>query len=191
MRLIITRPEEDSQAWRQNLPARGHEAIVAPLHAHRAAPAVLAKQNYQAIALTSANALRAPALSPPPDWLIDCKVFAVGAQSWLRRAGRFPKRDNRRRQRRGSCCPDRGACAPEKGRSSILRAPRRPAISRVNWRTRDSPSIASFSMMPWPKRLPGDRCDCIAERPRGRRSALFAAQRAHLDVACRACRLRG
>jgi len=81
MRLIITRPKEDSQSLAAELSRRGHEAIIAPLMRIVPRGVGLAKRNYQAIALTSANALRAPALSPPPDWLIDCKVLAVGAKS--------------------------------------------------------------------------------------------------------------
>jgi uroporphyrinogen-III synthase len=117
MRLIITRPEEDSQSLAAELARRGHEAIVAPLMRIASRQVVLARRHYQAIAITSANALRAPALSPLPDWLIDCKVFAVGARSRAaaRRAG-FRQVVAGGGDVAGLAALIAGACMPEKGR---------------------------------------------------------------------------
>lgn len=78
MRLIITRPIADSKELVQKLSALGHQTITSPLLTIEARPdAAIPQQSYQAIALTSANAL----LSPAFDTLKHVPVFAVGTQS--------------------------------------------------------------------------------------------------------------
>jgi uroporphyrinogen-III synthase len=60
MRLLITRPSEDADAFAELLRARGHVAVVAPtmevrLHEGPAVPLT----NVQAVLATSANGIRA------------------------------------------------------------------------------------------------------------------------------------
>ena len=60
MRICVTRPEEDAGALREKLGLLGHEAIPAPLLAIVSRSAVaIAPLAYQAVAATSANAIRA------------------------------------------------------------------------------------------------------------------------------------
>jgi uroporphyrinogen-III synthase len=90
MHLIVTRPQADSRALADKLEALDHRAIVSPLlEIKPRADATIPPGAYQALALTSANALLHPALAPAPATLKRAKVFAVGAQSMAaaRRAG--------------------------------------------------------------------------------------------------------
>ena len=90
MRLILTRPQDDLRALVDTLRARGHAPIESPLLAIRMHDAaVIPDRHYQAIALSSANAMKHRALTPATDALAAIKVFAVGAQSAkaARRAG--------------------------------------------------------------------------------------------------------
>ncbi len=79
MRLIITRPEEDSRALSLKLRNMGHEFVVTPLLKIVAKPGIaLPNMQWAAMVITSANAVRclpAHALNP------DLRVIAVGAQS--------------------------------------------------------------------------------------------------------------
>ena len=82
MRLIVTRPENDLAPLIETLRARGHFPIAAPLLTIRLRPdTAIPAGDFQAIALTSANAMMHPALNPAPSTLGALKVFAVGAQS--------------------------------------------------------------------------------------------------------------
>ena len=82
MRLIITRPEDDLAGLIEQLRARGHSCIASPLLTIRLrADVAIPAGNFQAIALTSANAMMHSALNPAPSALVSVKVFAVGAQS--------------------------------------------------------------------------------------------------------------
>lgn len=82
MRLILTRPQDDLEALGNTLRVRGHACIVSPLLTIQMRQgAAISAQAYQAIALSSANAMSHRALAPAPDSLGAVKVFAVGAQS--------------------------------------------------------------------------------------------------------------
>jgi len=82
MRLIVTRPFADSAALRERLQSLGHDCIASPLLAiEMRREAAIPPAPYQAIALTSANALLHPALHPAPAHLKNVPVHAVGAQS--------------------------------------------------------------------------------------------------------------
>lgn len=82
MRLILTRPQDDLEALIAKLRGRGHDCIESSLLAiEMRKDAAIPVRAYQAIALSSANAMNHPALAPAPDSLAAVKVFAVGAQS--------------------------------------------------------------------------------------------------------------
>jgi uroporphyrinogen-III synthase len=79
MRVIVTRPEEDAATLRRVLESRGHEVIQAPVLSivARAAGAIAALP-WQAIAVTSANGIRALANA---HHLKAIPVLTVGPQS--------------------------------------------------------------------------------------------------------------
>jgi uroporphyrinogen-III synthase len=82
MRLILTRPKDDLGPLIETLLALGHSCIESPLLSIRMREnAVIAEGHYQAIALSSANAMAHPSLNPAPQSLASIAVFAVGAQS--------------------------------------------------------------------------------------------------------------
>jgi uroporphyrinogen-III synthase len=79
MRLLITRPRDDSDALAEILHARGHVPIVAPLmevRFHEGPP--LALDGVQAVLASSANGVRALALRTPRR---EVTLFAVGPQT--------------------------------------------------------------------------------------------------------------
>lgn len=79
MRLIITRPEEDGLPLQAKLAAMGHESRLLPLlRIVPVADAEIIERPYQAICVTSANALRVIA---PQDWMLDLPLLTVGPQS--------------------------------------------------------------------------------------------------------------
>lgn len=81
MQLLITRPEAESQALRQQLVARGHSVDVAPLLAIRKRHDVdLPLDGVTALLFTSANGLRAFCDATPRR---DFTVYAVGPASAL------------------------------------------------------------------------------------------------------------
>lgn len=82
MRLLVTRPLEDAETLERRLAALGHRVIMSPLLtiAPRADIAI-PPEPYQAIALTSANAIRCLESSKLLDGLRDLPVLAVGPQS--------------------------------------------------------------------------------------------------------------
>lgn len=82
MRLILTRPKDDLGPLIATLLALDHSCIASPLLSIRMRDnAVIAGGPYQAIALSSANAMAHPSLNPAPQSLASTAVFAVGAQS--------------------------------------------------------------------------------------------------------------
>lgn len=90
MQLILTRPQDDLEALVAKLRTRGHICIESPLFLIRMREdSVIPTRPYQAIALSSANAMKHKALDPASDALAAIKVFAVGARSAkaARRAG--------------------------------------------------------------------------------------------------------
>lgn len=79
MRLLVTRPEPDAGRQAEQLAARGHEALLAPLLAiefDRAVPLQLA--GAQALLATSRNALRALASHPAFGEALKLPLVAVG-----------------------------------------------------------------------------------------------------------------
>ncbi len=79
MRIILTRPVEDAAPLATKLRAVGHVPIVTPLLKIEARPDVLIPaKRYQAICLTSANAIR---VLGNIDAIQDVPLFAVGQQS--------------------------------------------------------------------------------------------------------------
>lgn len=82
MRILLTRPEADAARTAAALRARGHETIIAPLLAIEIVPdAELGAGPWTAIAVTSANAVRAIAGHRRRDELRALPVFTVGAHS--------------------------------------------------------------------------------------------------------------
>ncbi len=79
MRLVVTRPREDAEAFAKALRARGHEAVVAPvMEVHIMAGAPIALEGVQAVLATSANGVRALAAGSKRR---DLTIYAVGPQT--------------------------------------------------------------------------------------------------------------
>ncbi|MCA3573421.1 MAG: uroporphyrinogen-III synthase [Aestuariivirga sp.] len=79
MRIAVTRPEEDAGALRQKLEAMGHEVVMAPLMTIRPrAGTVIPNMPWQAVAVTSANGIRA---LPAGHGLETFRTLTVGPQS--------------------------------------------------------------------------------------------------------------
>lgn len=82
MRLLVTRPIEDGETLKARLEALGHQVILSPLLAIEPRAAIeIPSETYQAVALTSANAIRSLADSAHLDGLRHLPVMAVGPQS--------------------------------------------------------------------------------------------------------------
>ena len=82
MRLLVTRPEEDTAPLVAALRAMGHEAVLSPLLTIRFEQApVIPEKDYQAVLITSANGARALARQPELAWLRALPVLAVGEAS--------------------------------------------------------------------------------------------------------------
>jgi len=82
MHLIVTRPQADSDKLKSRLQANGHTASVVPLLTIRPDDGAAIPGNpWQAIAVTSANALTALAGSGISEKLMTVPVFAVGPAS--------------------------------------------------------------------------------------------------------------
>ena len=79
MRIAVTRPEEDAGLLGAKIETMGHEVIAAPMMSIRPRRDVtLPELAYQAIAVTSANGIRALAR---PDRLKSFRILTVGPQS--------------------------------------------------------------------------------------------------------------
>jgi uroporphyrinogen-III synthase len=79
MRILITRPIEDSEETTRQLALRGHQGLVAPLMTLRFLDGPdVTLENVQAILATSANGVRALARRTPKR---DVALFAVGPQT--------------------------------------------------------------------------------------------------------------
>jgi uroporphyrinogen-III synthase len=82
MRLVVTRPEEDARPLAARLRALGHQVLVEPMLAIAIdRDVVLAHGPWQAILVTSANAIRALAGRPEVAGLLAVPVLAVGTAS--------------------------------------------------------------------------------------------------------------
>src|SRR5665213_824191 len=80
MRVVLTRPQEDSERSAAVLRARGHEVLIAPLMKIETVTTELST-NWGAIIITSANAATAVATHPARDELIKLPLYAVGRRS--------------------------------------------------------------------------------------------------------------
>jgi uroporphyrinogen-III synthase len=78
VRLLVTRPEPDGERTAQNLRARGHDVVLAPLLRMEATDFVLADEAYGAVVMTSANAVRAIAAHSAHAKLTVLPAFTVG-----------------------------------------------------------------------------------------------------------------
>ena len=90
MRLLVTRPEPDASRTAEALRRLGHEVIVSPLFTYR--PMIdrpLPKRRFQAVLVTSGNAVRALAAHPERALVADLPLYAVGDATAVqaRRAG--------------------------------------------------------------------------------------------------------
>ena len=82
MRLAVTRPHEDAQKLTQGLAAQGHEVIAAPLMTIQfLPPPSLPQGKWQALLITSANALKALANHPGLGALKSTPCCCVGPAS--------------------------------------------------------------------------------------------------------------
>ena len=80
MRVVVTRPQADTERTAAALRARGHDVLVAPLM--RVEPiAVDLGGEWSALAITSANAPNAIAGNPAHDTLVKLPLLAVGRRS--------------------------------------------------------------------------------------------------------------
>ena len=80
MRVVLTRPQEDSERTATALRKAGHDVLVAPLLRVETINADL-RPHWGAIIITSANAAAALAAHPARDALIKLPLFAVGRRS--------------------------------------------------------------------------------------------------------------
>jgi uroporphyrinogen-III synthase len=80
MRLVLTRPQDDSERSASALRARGHEVLVAPLMRIETIDADI-RSHWGAIIITSANAAAAIATHKARDALIKLPLYAVGRRS--------------------------------------------------------------------------------------------------------------
>jgi uroporphyrinogen-III synthase len=78
MRLLVTRPEPDGERTAQNLRARGHDVLLAPLMRMEAIDFVLTDETYCAVVMTSANAARAIIAHPARASITVLPAFTVG-----------------------------------------------------------------------------------------------------------------
>src|SRR4051794_17738656 len=78
MRLLLTRPRQDSVAFAEKLAALGHEAVIAPVIEIVHCNTAISLQGVQALLATSANGIRAFADACSDRAL---PVFAVGPQT--------------------------------------------------------------------------------------------------------------
>ena len=97
MRLIVTRPEPDDMRAARALIRLGHEAILSPmLDIEPVRDIRLANREWQAVLVTSANAVRALGTLPARPFPANVPFFAVGDQTALeaRRAGLLAARSS-------------------------------------------------------------------------------------------------
>jgi uroporphyrinogen-III synthase len=80
MRLVLTRPQDDSERSAAALRARGHDVLVAPLMRVEMIDADI-RPHWGAVIVTSANAAAAIATHKARDALIKLPLYAVGQRS--------------------------------------------------------------------------------------------------------------
>jgi len=79
MRVLVVRPEADARRTAARLAARGHEAVLAPVLRIVATGEAAPQGGFDAVALTSANAV--PALASLRDRIGGAALFAVGRRT--------------------------------------------------------------------------------------------------------------
>jgi uroporphyrinogen-III synthase len=89
MRLLVTRPEPEASRTAKILERLGHEPIVSPLFRLRLLDAPLPMRRFQAVLVTSTNAVRALAEHPERQLVKSIPLLAVGDQTAVaaKRAG--------------------------------------------------------------------------------------------------------
>ncbi len=80
MRVLVTRPEQDAKRTAKRLKVLGHEAVIDPVLAIEPVPFEAIQNAPDAIAITSANAVRVLGKEELVS-LVSCPLFAVGSQS--------------------------------------------------------------------------------------------------------------
>src|SRR5262245_19551788 len=80
MRVVVTRPQSDSERTAAVLHSRGHDVLVAPLMRVEPLTADLAGK-WGAVIITSANAVDAISGNPAYETLLKLPLFAVGHRS--------------------------------------------------------------------------------------------------------------
>jgi uroporphyrinogen-III synthase len=80
MRVVLTRPQHDSERTAAALRARGHAVLIAPLLRIEPVDAAL-RPDWGGVIITSANAAAALALHPARDALTKLPLFAVGKRT--------------------------------------------------------------------------------------------------------------
>jgi uroporphyrinogen-III synthase len=81
MRLLITRPESQGEQTAQALRVRGHEVTLAPLLRVEPLTANISTGPWSAVAMTSANAVRALEGQPWRSEILPLRLFTVGART--------------------------------------------------------------------------------------------------------------
>jgi uroporphyrinogen-III synthase len=79
MRVLVVRPEADARRTAARLAERGHEALVAPVLRIEATGAPPPQSSFDAVAVTSANAV--PALASIRERVVGAPLFAVGRRT--------------------------------------------------------------------------------------------------------------
>jgi uroporphyrinogen-III synthase len=80
MRVVLTRPQEDSERTATALRAKGHDVLIAPLLRVEPVDARLT-HSWAGIVITSAHAIGAIASSPARDALIKLPLYSVGKRT--------------------------------------------------------------------------------------------------------------
>lgn len=80
MRVVVTRPQQDSERTAAALRARGHEVLIAPLLQIEPVDAEL-RTNWSGVIVTSANAINAIVAHPACAALVKLRLYAVGEVS--------------------------------------------------------------------------------------------------------------
>jgi len=80
MRVVVTRPQDDSERTAAALRAQGHDVLIAPLLRVEPVAAEL-RPHWGAVIITSANAASALANHPAREALIELPLYAVGRRS--------------------------------------------------------------------------------------------------------------
>jgi uroporphyrinogen-III synthase len=80
MRIVLTRPQDDSERTAAALRAKGHDVLIAPLLRVEPVEAKLTTA-WGGVVITSANAVAAIASNPARDGLIKLPLYAVGKRT--------------------------------------------------------------------------------------------------------------